>query len=251
MAGVRVFAFEPFLLLPERQLLMRGGAAVAVGGRALDLLTALVERAGTVVSKADLIAAAWPTTTVDESNLKVNIAALRRVLGDDIGSTKFIATVTGRGYRFVAPVEVACAPNRRSTESDCPRPLPSTLERRASADFGLERVSGRLLAPTEDISEPPPSDPPFRSGQIQSQVIDLFASADFSCSCVSPIHALLDKIGYGIIVDGEMTLRLGDAVVLLKPGSVVARHDINRHSGRAASCRILFVGPDPPEWPSS
>jgi DNA-binding winged helix-turn-helix (wHTH) protein len=64
----------------------QGGVAVRLGGRSRDLLTALVERPGEVLSKTDLIASAWPTTTVDESNLKVNIASLRRVLDDDFGA---------------------------------------------------------------------------------------------------------------------------------------------------------------------
>jgi DNA-binding winged helix-turn-helix (wHTH) protein len=112
MIGARAFAFGSFLLVPERQLLLRGDCVVRIGGRALDLLTALVERPGEILSKYELMARAWPTTTVEDCNLKVNIAALRRVLGDDAGAAQYIATVTGRGYRFVAPVEAAAAPGR-------------------------------------------------------------------------------------------------------------------------------------------
>lgn len=103
----RSFSFGPFVLIPERQLLTAHGAPAAVGGRALDLLVALVERCGQLVSKRDLIARAWPDTHVDESNLKVNIAALRKVLGEPADDASYIATVTGRGYRFVAPVRAA------------------------------------------------------------------------------------------------------------------------------------------------
>jgi len=77
----RSFAFGPFILVPERQLLVRGGTAVRIGGRALDLLTALVERPGEVVTKRELMARVWSNTVVDEANLKVNVAALRRTLG--------------------------------------------------------------------------------------------------------------------------------------------------------------------------
>lgn len=100
------FAFGPFVLIPERQLLLRGDAAVRIGGRALDILTALVERPGELVEKRELMARAWPDIVVDDSNLKVNVAALRRALGDGVGGVQYIATVTGRGYRFVAPVQV-------------------------------------------------------------------------------------------------------------------------------------------------
>lgn len=76
------FAFGPFLLLPAKQLLMESGEPVQLGSRALEILTALVERAGDLVSKEELIERVWPDTVVEESNLKVHIAALRRVLGD-------------------------------------------------------------------------------------------------------------------------------------------------------------------------
>ncbi|PKA40059.1 ATPase [Rhizobium sullae] len=103
----RSFAFGPFVLIPERQLLLQGEAPVRIGGRGLDILTALVERPGEVVNKRELMARVWPNIIVDEGNLKVNMAALRRTLGDGVGAAQFIATVTGRGYRFIAPVQVS------------------------------------------------------------------------------------------------------------------------------------------------
>ena len=99
------FAFGPFTLFPERQLLLRGETPLRIGGRALDLLTALVERPGEMVTKRGLMARAWPKTVVDESNLKVNMAGLRRILGEEGGDPRYIATVVGRGYRFVADVQ--------------------------------------------------------------------------------------------------------------------------------------------------
>ncbi|HSI49489.1 MAG TPA: winged helix-turn-helix domain-containing protein [Ideonella sp.] len=101
----RAFAFGPFTLWPERQLLLRGETPLRIGGRALDILTALVERPGEMVTKRGLMARAWPTTIVDESNLKVNMAGLRRLLGEEGGDPRYIATVIGRGYRFVADVQ--------------------------------------------------------------------------------------------------------------------------------------------------
>lgn len=76
-----------------------------IGGRALDLLTALVERRGELVTKKELMAHAWPRTVVEESNLKVHIAALRKALGEGPQDQRFVATVVGRGYQFVAGVE--------------------------------------------------------------------------------------------------------------------------------------------------
>lgn len=101
------YSFGPFILVPERQSLMRAQTPVRVGSRALEILTALVERPGELVSKAELVSRAWPDTFVEESNLKVNVAALRRALGDAPDGSQFIATVSGRGYRFVSPVHVS------------------------------------------------------------------------------------------------------------------------------------------------
>ncbi|MFB6463014.1 winged helix-turn-helix domain-containing protein [Bradyrhizobium tunisiense] len=103
----RSFGFGPFLLIPERQLLLNGEVPVRIGGRALDILTALVERPGEIVSKQELFARVWPNTIVEEANLKVNMNALRRALGDGPEPAKYIATVTGRGYRFIAQVQAA------------------------------------------------------------------------------------------------------------------------------------------------
>jgi len=100
------FAFGPFRLIPSRQLLLRNGVPVQLGSRALDLLTVLVRHGGELVSKNDLTAAVWPNTFVDDSNLKVNVCHLRRSLGDIQKSPKYIATVVGRGYRFVAPIQI-------------------------------------------------------------------------------------------------------------------------------------------------
>jgi predicted ATPase/DNA-binding winged helix-turn-helix (wHTH) protein len=99
------FSFGSFRLIPERQLLVGGEKPVNLGGRGLELLHALVEHSGKVVSKDELIARIWPDTCVSESNLKVQIAALRRALGEGRRGDRYIATVSGRGYRFVAPVE--------------------------------------------------------------------------------------------------------------------------------------------------
>ena len=104
-APSRGITFGPFKLVPDRQLLLRGEEPVRIGGRALDLLTALVERSGELVTKSELLARVWPDTTVDESNLKVNMATLRRAL-EDGPETPYIATVVGRGHRFVAPVQL-------------------------------------------------------------------------------------------------------------------------------------------------
>ncbi|MFI0843058.1 ATP-binding protein [Mesorhizobium sp. IMUNJ 23232] len=118
----KTYIFGPFRLLPKRQLLLREGLPVRIGGRALDILTLLAHRSGEVVSKTELLEFCWPSTFVHESNLKVNIAALRRVLSEG-GTESYIATVAGRGYRFVAHVDV------EQTEAPAPARLVATPAR--------------------------------------------------------------------------------------------------------------------------
>jgi DNA-binding winged helix-turn-helix (wHTH) protein len=102
----RCFSFGPFVLIPERQLLLREGSPVRVGTRALEILRVLVERSGELLDKQKIIALVWPDTFVDESNLKVNIAAIRKAIDPSDSELSCIVTVIGRGYRFVEPVKV-------------------------------------------------------------------------------------------------------------------------------------------------
>lgn len=134
----RSFAFGPFLLLPERQLLLENETPVRIGNRALGLLTALVERAGTVVAKRDLFAQVWPDTFVEESNLKVHMVALRRILREEAG-TRYISTVIGRGYTFVAPVRIV-------GRSDAPVERPTDNRRRHNLPASATRLLGRAAA---------------------------------------------------------------------------------------------------------
>jgi len=113
-APPRSFAFGPFVLIPEQQLLLNFGTPVRMGGRALDILTVLVSRAGELVSKRELVSRVWQNTVVEDSNLKVNMATLRRALGEEPDAPQFIATVVGRGYRFVAPVRPAELPSAQT-----------------------------------------------------------------------------------------------------------------------------------------
>jgi DNA-binding winged helix-turn-helix (wHTH) protein len=96
----------PFRLDPEAEILFRGAEPVGLGQRAVALLRVLVERAGVPVSKDALIEAAWPGLAIEESNLSVQIAALRRVPGE-AGGEGWIETLPRRGYRYVGPVAAA------------------------------------------------------------------------------------------------------------------------------------------------
>jgi DNA-binding winged helix-turn-helix (wHTH) protein len=102
------FLFGRFRLDPLRGLLRRDDVGdlipVGVGSRALAVLRVLVERHGELVSKDEIMVAAWPNTVVEEANLTMQISALRRILDDGSEKGSCIQTVSGRGYRFVLPV---------------------------------------------------------------------------------------------------------------------------------------------------
>jgi DNA-binding winged helix-turn-helix (wHTH) protein len=81
-SGETVVAFGPFRLHPARHLLFKGARPVPIGSRALEILITLVDRAGELVTKDRLVTRAWPHSIVEESSLRAQIAALRKVLRD-------------------------------------------------------------------------------------------------------------------------------------------------------------------------
>ena len=97
-----IVSFGPFHLSSAERLLKRDGRPIRLGGRALDLLIALVGRAGEVVGQRELISCIWPDVTVEDANLRVHLAALRKALGDGREGARYIVNVPGRGYSFVA-----------------------------------------------------------------------------------------------------------------------------------------------------
>jgi TolB-like protein/tetratricopeptide (TPR) repeat protein len=104
-ARARIYEFEDFRVDVDKRLLFRQGKAVHLTPKAFDTLLLLVQRKGEVISKDDLMREVWPDTAVEENNLNQNISTLRRVLGENRGENRYIATVPGQGYRFVPAVE--------------------------------------------------------------------------------------------------------------------------------------------------
>ena len=120
------FAFGPYRLIKRRRRLLDGNVTVRMGGRAFDLLLALVERAGEVVTRRELEAQVWPNSVVEETSLRVHVSALRRAIGDGQGGARYIENVAGRGYCFVGPViRSASAPPEPATVAPPTRGLPS------------------------------------------------------------------------------------------------------------------------------
>lgn len=96
--------FGAFELDGPLRRLTRQCILVRIGGRALDVLLALVERPGELLGKDELLAKVWPGVHADEASLRVQVASLRRILGHGEDAAPYIRTVPGRGYRFFAPV---------------------------------------------------------------------------------------------------------------------------------------------------
>ena len=103
-------SFGPFRLLPSRQLLLEADKPLRIGNRAFDVLTVLVEKAGEIVSNEELFARVWPNTFVEEVNLRVQVAAIRKALGDGRAGDRYVVNIPGRGYRFVAPISISQTP---------------------------------------------------------------------------------------------------------------------------------------------
>jgi TolB-like protein/Tfp pilus assembly protein PilF len=102
-----LYDFEDFRVDVSKRLLFRQGQPVHLRPRVFDTLLVLIQHKGDVISKDDLMRAVWPDTAVEENNLSQNISTLRRVLGENRGENRYIATVPGQGYRFIPPVEVS------------------------------------------------------------------------------------------------------------------------------------------------
>ena len=115
------YEFGPFRLDAERRALYRGTEFVALTPKAAEMLLVLVEEAGRVVTKEQLLERAWPGVVVEEGTLANNISALRKILDPAFAGEGPIATVARRGYRFSAPVKEVCAGVRPA-----PAPKPSS-----------------------------------------------------------------------------------------------------------------------------
>ncbi len=143
-----VISFGPFSLVVSERLLTRDGAEVDLGARALDTLIALLSRPNEVVGKRDLLTRVWPDVTVDEGSLRFHIASLRKALGDGTGGSRYIATVAGRGYCFVAPISRSDPDNVQAAVPVRFRyaNLPSRLTRMVGREDDVRKISTYLSA---------------------------------------------------------------------------------------------------------
>ena len=135
-------SFGPFSLQPARRTLLENGAPVPLGGRAFDLLVALVEGRDGIMTKDALMRLVWPDSAVEENNLTVTISVLRKALREHPHDHRYIRTISGRGYRFIAPLHDALA-----QASGAP---PSTV-------VALQEKPGIVVLPFVDLAEDPAS----------------------------------------------------------------------------------------------
>jgi len=142
-------SFGPFQLLMRRRLLTKEGTPVELGARTLDLLIALVSSPNEVVSKKDLMSRVWPDVIVEEGSLRFLMNGLRKALGDGAHGARYIATLPGRGYCFVASVTRAsgATSDAPAAPADFPHAnLPNRLNRIVGREDDVLRLSAQLTA---------------------------------------------------------------------------------------------------------
>jgi DNA-binding winged helix-turn-helix (wHTH) protein len=132
-----VLSFGPFNLFVSERLLKKAGEPIPLGGRALDILIALAQRAGEVVTHKELISTVWPDVTVEDANIRFQMARLRKALGDGRDGARYVSTVAGRGYCFVAPITRSTAARTVSLTGI------ATTERAQKLPPQLTRMVGR------------------------------------------------------------------------------------------------------------
>ena len=130
-----VISFGPFRMDPNERLLTKNGAIVDLGARTLDTLMVLVSSPNEIVGKRELMAQVWPDVTVEEGSLRFHISGLRKALGDGENGARYITTLAGRGYCFVAPI--TRSHNRRG------KPAVTASFPRAAVPGHLLRMVGR------------------------------------------------------------------------------------------------------------
>jgi TolB-like protein len=216
-----IHAFGPFRLDSEAEILFRGVEALPLGRRAVALLRVLVERSGNPVSKDALIEAAWPGLAVEDSNLTVQIAALRRVLAEASGGDRWIETLPRRGYRFIGPQAMASPAETAATpvESDA---RPPSADKPSIAVLPFTNLSGD---PQQDY---------FADGMVEEIVTGLSRikwlsvisrnSTTVYKNKPAPVDEVASKFGVRYVVQGSVRksgnhLRIGTQLVDAETGA--------------------------------
>ena len=143
------WSFGPFKLVVSERLLTKRGAPVELGARALDILIALISAPNELLSKKDLMLRVWPDVIVEEGSLRFHVASLRKALGDGKDGARYITTLAGRGYCFVAPISRISSPRDGAAvaaASFAHANLPNRLSRMVGREEDVLTVSAELTA---------------------------------------------------------------------------------------------------------
>ena len=180
------YLFGPFRLDPAARSLQRAGSPVEVGSRALDILIALVRRAGSVVSQRELMSLVWRELVVEESNLRGHLMRLRKAIADGEDGARYVINVPGQGYSFVAPV-------RRTSE-------PSALPPRGENDHEYDREQPADALPIHEL-------PPRLARMVgRGETVDLLSKLVHA-------HRFVSVVGPGGM--GKTTVAVATAHALL------------------------------------
>lgn len=200
-------SFGPFALSPAQRLLERDGVPVRLGGRALDLLIALVDLAGETVGKTELMARVWPNAVVDEGTLRFHLVAVRKALGEGLGGQRYIVNTASKGYTFVAQVvrseadARAGAPTRRGgnlpaphstivgREDEIPSLVATLLQHRLVSVVGSGGIGKTTvgIAAARDVAH-------RFDGDVHFVDLSSLASTELVCSSVAAVVGLQNRL---------------------------------------------------------
>jgi TolB-like protein len=214
------YRFEPFELLTAKRQVRVNGQVIPLGGRAYDLLMVLFEHRDRVVGKDELLSAVWPGQVVEENNLTVQIAALRKAIGGEV-----IATVSGRGYRFTAPeVSDDAAPPSPDAAPRVLRTAPSLPDPAEQPALALPNIPSIAVLPFENLSGDPSQDY-VADGMVE----DI-------------ITALARMKAFFVIARNSSFVYKGRAVDIKRVGRELGVHYVLEGSVRRAGGRLRITG---------
>ncbi|HYO92349.1 MAG TPA: winged helix-turn-helix domain-containing protein, partial [Pyrinomonadaceae bacterium] len=167
------YEFGPFRVDTLKRLLLRDGQTVPLTAKAFDTLLTFVQHSGHDLDKDELMRTVWPDTIVEENNLTQNVSALRKALGESKSEHRYIVTIPGRGYRFVASVREVCDAEGES------RVDAETLRRGDGAAMNGNDANGRN-AETENFNASSTSEPGSATPPVLSPLPSVSASLHHS-----------------------------------------------------------------------
>ena len=148
------YAFADFQLDPVKRLLLRAGQPVTLSSKGFDLLLALVENSGRLLTKDELLKLVWVDQFVEEANLTVQVSAIRKVLGERKDEHRFLVTVPGSGYKFVAEVRSDAEASEIIADAGAPIMLTEEIETKPDFDLPNDKRDETQTLTTKTSAEP-------------------------------------------------------------------------------------------------